>query len=74
MSLYKCLVPRFVVEVAENLVIEARDDALDRILADEHLAGHPSYASVEMFADDRRFGQNERPRLSAQEVVGQPLQ
>jgi hypothetical protein len=57
---YQCFFTRYVGDVAEFLVIEARDDARAFILADDHLADHPNYASVEILSGERRVGQLER--------------
>lgn len=51
---YQCFFIRYVGEVAELVVIEARNDAHAMILADDHLANHPKYRSVEIFQGDRR--------------------
>jgi hypothetical protein len=61
MTQYQCFFTRYVGDVAEFVVIEARDDARALILADDHLAGHPNYASVEILSGDRQVGQIERP-------------
>ncbi len=60
MNVYQCFFTRYVSEVADLLVIEARDDARVLILADYHMADYPIYASVEIFDGERRVAQFER--------------
>ncbi len=60
MPTFKCFFTPYVGDVDQFIVIEARDDTRARILADDHLADHASYRSVEIFDGERLVGQFQR--------------
>jgi len=60
MPTYKCFLTPYVGQVDQFIVIDARDDARARILADGHLADHASCWSIDVFDGERLVGQFQR--------------
>jgi hypothetical protein len=57
MNLYECYFNRFVGDVPEFVVIDAKDDDQARVVAIGMLDDHPNYASVDILRDGRQIAE-----------------